>query len=41
MSEELKYEVIAMLRIWLIRLEYSDPFNDKPGVVALLGKLES
>jgi hypothetical protein len=33
-------ETIALLRVWLERLDYSDPYLDKPKVEAFLNRLE-
>ena len=41
MNDGLKAEIIAALKRWLERLDYSDPYLDKPMVKALLEKLEN
>lgn len=39
MTEEQETEAIVLLRLWLERLDYSDPYLDKPRVKALLDSL--
>lgn len=41
MIDQWKFEIIAALKLWLERLDFSDPHGDKPMVKALLEKLEA